>query len=243
MRKLLLLLFVPLIGLGQDFPRINYDSLSLEIEYECKSSPIYDEYGDDSIDAFGSIVLESYVNLVDVLYSGYTPFSGISFKTYPTGEILYEGYYEEGKEMKSFSRCWNINGTSTDCFFMRTIGINHYTRIPMSMIDFHPSENIAYGDTILAHFEYNKFNGAAYENYENSRDPNNLKIEYYYIEGKLIGWKEYYKNGNIKEDFWLRYCYNYDVNKLLTEIGKDKLIELIDDYSVDRWDESGERIR
>ena len=68
MKKLLLLLFVPLIGLGQDFPRINYDSLSLEKEYECKSYPIYDEYGDDSIDASGSIVLESYFNLVDVLY-------------------------------------------------------------------------------------------------------------------------------------------------------------------------------
>ena len=37
-------------------------------------------------------------------------------------------------------------------------------------------------------------------------------------------------------------CYNYDVNKLLPEIGKEKLIDLIEDYSVDRWDEYGERM-
>ena len=59
---------------------------------------------------------------------------------------------------------------------------------------------------------------------------------------KEIGWKEYYKNGNLKEDFWLRTCYNYDVNKLLLEIGKEKLIDLIEDYSVNRWDEYGERM-
>ena len=244
MKKLLLLLLaVPLIGSGQDFLRINYDSLLFEKEYECKSYPIYDEDGAIEYDEFGEMLEESYFNLVDILYLGYNPFSGISFKKYPTGELLYEGYYEEGKEMASFSRCWNINGTSTDCFFMRKIGICHYTRVPMSMIDFNSSDEFAVSDTIFAHFEYNKFNGAAYENYENSINPNNLKIEYYYIEGELIGWKEYYMNGNIKEDFSLGYCYNYDVNKLLPEIGKDKLIELIDDYSVNRWDEYGKRLR
>ncbi len=231
----LFLLIIPFIGLGQDFLKVNYDSLSLEREEE--------------LDSRGDIILsEEGSYLVNILYlKPLGPFSGISYKTYPTGELMYEGYYDYGKEMSSFSRCWNINGDSTDCFFMSEIGIDNYTIAPMSMINFNPVFEDSFDDypaaaKTLAMINDTLFNGVAYEDFEKSKNTNNIKIEYFYIEGCLVGWKEYYKNGNLKEDFWLRYCYNYDVNKLLLEIGKEKLIDLIEDYSVDRWDEYGERM-